>query len=287
MTNVVVSCIQKPCSETQAISYSEIRLAALAIDPIAFGSNYSREAAFSLSMWIEKLSRKGNTTFYAHLQESSNTANTNPSHEIADSVRARWIGILTVLSPTFITSFPPPNNPPYPIGVSKAENKGADVWMLVGMWVRPECRKRGVGKLLVQSAIDEVLNTSNEAALAETSRNSHRGSQSDIIDVLTEVWGDSKEGTEVEVEDLNSERTTDGIILLLVNTNNAAAVKLYSSVGFKSFPGDKLEHTEITGEDFGNNQGGNSALDSKSSRDLRWMEYRVARKKHSQAVQIS
>jgi len=63
------------------------------------------------------------------------------------------MGTLKVLSPEMLSSLP--GNFGYPPDIADAENAGeAEVWVLVAMWVRPTSRGRGVGRDLVEKALE-------------------------------------------------------------------------------------------------------------------------------------
>jgi GNAT superfamily N-acetyltransferase len=100
------------------MAYREIRLAALAESPAAFSSTLEREAGFSEQDWRERLGRA--SSFVAC--QDGNTA-----------------GTVTALSGDLA------GLPDFP-----------GSWHLVAMWVRPAARGLGIGRLLVQTVIDQA-----------------------------------------------------------------------------------------------------------------------------------
>jgi ribosomal protein S18 acetylase RimI-like enzyme len=90
---------------------------------------------------------------------------------------------------------------PYPPKISAAEERGdLDVFMIVGMWVRPGYRKRGVAQMLVQHTLETVRRNPTD-----------------------------KPDTELEPVDKNRKRA----ILLMAHNENGAAWSLYEKNGFK------------------------------------------------------
>jgi GNAT superfamily N-acetyltransferase len=100
------------------LSYREIRLAALADSPEAFSSTLEREAEFSEDTWRQRLGES--SSFLAWHGGAAAGTVTALSGEVAG-----------------LPDFP-----------------GA--WHLVAMWVRPAARGLGIGRLLVQTVIDQA-----------------------------------------------------------------------------------------------------------------------------------
>jgi ribosomal protein S18 acetylase RimI-like enzyme len=100
------------------LGYREIRLAALADSPEAFSSTLEREAEFSEGTWRRRLGES--SSFVAWHGGAAAGTVTALSGEVAG-----------------LPDFP-----------------GA--WHLVAMWVRPAARGLGIGRLLVQTVIDQA-----------------------------------------------------------------------------------------------------------------------------------
>jgi len=90
---------------------------------------------FTEEEWRERLHSHDKTTFVA-IDESD--------------AEEFWVGTLTVLHPEM-------NIPPYSPGVpSVAMDADSEVHYLVGMWVHPFHRRKGVGRGLVEAAVRGV-----------------------------------------------------------------------------------------------------------------------------------
>ena len=119
----------------------DVRLAALAEAPSAFGSSYAREAAFTEEQWRGRISERS-VTFFAHEATS-----------LALGVRIRGRTVLTDSLASSLTE-----EPADPASAGKAPAGLAGVYVedgaanLVSMWVRPAARGLGVGKALVEAA---------------------------------------------------------------------------------------------------------------------------------------
>ena len=129
-----IRALPVPPTQSQIKKFSSLRLLCLKTDPEFFGSTYERELAFTEDQWRERLSTHNRATFVA---------------SVADSGQ-EWVGTLAILVPSemIFDSLAPLRD----IGVGK----DGDVYMLVGMWVRPEHRRRGLGKRLVEEACDWI-----------------------------------------------------------------------------------------------------------------------------------
>ena len=101
-------------------SLRALRLRALAEAPLAFGSTLTREAVFTDDAWHDRARRGASgtegVTFVAELE-------------------GQWVGIATGL-----TDDPDAPDDPRPV--------------LVGMFVGPEARGRGIGAALVDAVVD-------------------------------------------------------------------------------------------------------------------------------------
>ncbi|KAF9555895.1 acyl-CoA N-acyltransferase [Agrocybe pediades] len=129
--------IPTPASEEHLSLYTQIRLAALSTNPEAFGSTYERESKFSRETWRDRMNTKGRTTFAA----------VDAGHS--------WIGTIAFLGPEMLANIP--QEPAYPHDIAQREKNGEiDVYMIVGMWVHPEHRGKGVGRRLVDYALETI-----------------------------------------------------------------------------------------------------------------------------------
>jgi ribosomal protein S18 acetylase RimI-like enzyme len=119
----------------------DVRLAALAEAPSAFGSSYAREVAFTEEQWRGRISERS-VTFFAHEATS-----------LALGVRIRGRTVLTDSLASSLTEESADS-----VSAGKAPAGLAGVYVedgaanLVSMWVRPAARGLGVGKALVEAA---------------------------------------------------------------------------------------------------------------------------------------
>lgn len=127
----------------------EIRLAALLEAPFAFGSSYEREVAFTEAEWRGRLT-SGSGTFLAYLPKIGPAG-------IAGALREQP-GVADAAGEQ-----PDPG--------AARENGTAE---LVGMWVSPRARGRGVGGALITAAADWAKTRGfRELHLWVTATNSH------------------------------------------------------------------------------------------------------------------
>lgn len=115
--------------------FSTLRLLALKMDPASFGSTYEREIAFTEDQWRARLSTHDRATFIA---------------SVVDTTVEEWVGTASILVPSDMTfeSLAPLRD----AGVGE----GSDIYVLVGMWVHPHHRKRGLGKRLVEETFEWI-----------------------------------------------------------------------------------------------------------------------------------
>jgi ribosomal protein S18 acetylase RimI-like enzyme len=119
----------------------DVRLAALAESPSAFGSSYAREVAFTEEQWRGRISERS-VTFFAHEATS-----------LALGVRIRGRTALTDSLASSLTEEPAgaasAGKEPAGLAGVYVEDGAAN---LVSMWVRPAARGLGAGKALVEAA---------------------------------------------------------------------------------------------------------------------------------------
>jgi ribosomal protein S18 acetylase RimI-like enzyme len=119
----------------------DVRLAALAESPSAFGSSYAREVAFTEEQWRGRISERS-VTFFAHEATS-----------LALGVRIRGRTVLTGSLASSLTEEPAgaASAGKVPAGLAGVyvEDGAAN---LVSMWVSPAARGLGAGKALVEAA---------------------------------------------------------------------------------------------------------------------------------------
>lgn len=192
--------IPKPVSEKHLTQYILIRLAMLKANPEAFGSTFTRESAFPRLQWQERINNPARTTFFAStalstIQPDASLGDTVPYHD-EDGQETKWVGTLSLLGPDMLrgVAFPP----------KMAEDRDAEIYMLTGMWVDTEYRKKGVGGQLVEHALRALRGFS-------------------VIDSNLHTEGRGR------------------ILALEVHNTNFEAQRLYQRQGFVVQPGDTEE----------------------------------------------
>ena len=150
MAYTTICPIPKPVSEEHITQYIRIRLASLKTDPKAFSSTVARESAFSRVQWCARVDNPARTTFFA-----STAPSTIPDASLGDTgdeddQESKWVGTLSLLGPDILRGVS------YPPEIAEAEGRDAEIYMLTGMWVDPEFRRKGVGRQLVEHALRAV-----------------------------------------------------------------------------------------------------------------------------------
>ena len=174
--------IPKPASEEDVTKFTEIRLSALSTNPEAFGSTYVGESGFTPDQWVARVNTSGRKIFIAIDKD-------------------KWIGTLSALYPDMLIGGPKPI--PYPPEISAAEERGdLDILIIVGMWVRPGYRKRGVAQMLVEHTLETVRRSPTNRSDTETGP-------------------------------VDKPKPRKRAILLRVYNNNGAAQSLYEKNGFR------------------------------------------------------
>lgn len=159
-----------PVSASDLVNYRNMRLLALQLDPSSFGSTYENEVQFTEAQWRERLDSP-----LIHVL-------------IARAGGGEWVGVVRMVAPGL------PDVPGQPA------NLRSDFWVC-GMWVHPEHRRNGVGKLLLGTGLRWV-----------------------------DAWADE----DVILRDV-------GIITtgLAVHAHNHGAKRLYASAGFEELLPDE------------------------------------------------
>ena len=122
-------------AEAHIAHYSSIRLLGLKSDLHAFGSTFEREAQYTRQQWKERLEAPGRVTFGVSPQSPD------------DSLP--WVGTAGILAPTMLEAvgYTPP-------GDLVAGSTAA--YIVIGMWVHPEHRRKGLGRRLIEMGFKVV-----------------------------------------------------------------------------------------------------------------------------------
>ncbi|KAJ7721545.1 acyl-CoA N-acyltransferase [Mycena maculata] len=118
--------ISVPVSDEDVTNYSRLRLLGLKTNPEAFGSTFAGESTNTRETWRARIDTKERFTVIARLVTEDGSTK---------DARKEWVGTASVLTPEMARS---------------ASH------VLVGMWVHPEHRRKGLGKRLIEVGIEWV-----------------------------------------------------------------------------------------------------------------------------------
>ncbi|KAJ7578177.1 hypothetical protein C8J56DRAFT_797940 [Mycena floridula] len=122
-----ISAIPVPPSDKDVQKYTDFRLLNLKTDPQFFSTKYKDAVLMTEAQWKERLNSVDKVTIYATFEGSGD--------------EAEWAGMITILAPECLALFD--FRPP--------EESDLETYMIVGMWVHPEHRQRGVAKKLIEA----------------------------------------------------------------------------------------------------------------------------------------
>ncbi|KAJ6502210.1 hypothetical protein C8R45DRAFT_895526 [Mycena sanguinolenta] len=114
-----------PPSEYDVLKYKEVRLLGLKTNPEAFGSTFEGESKNTYHQWKTRIDNEGRATFMARLV----------SKDANGVAQEEWVGTASILTPAY---------------------SGLPTYFVVGMWVHPEHRRKGVGRKLMEFGIEWV-----------------------------------------------------------------------------------------------------------------------------------
>ncbi|KAJ7156980.1 acyl-CoA N-acyltransferase [Mycena crocata] len=120
-----ISAIRVPVSEEDLTQYIRLRLLALQTNPEAFGSTFSGESANTRAQWRARIDTKERFTIVARLVTEDGSAGTEEE----------WVGTASIITPEMATGH--------------TGDLGTSPHVLVGMWLHPEHRRKGLGKQLI------------------------------------------------------------------------------------------------------------------------------------------
>lgn len=128
--------------EESAKNYRDLRLKALKASPNSFSSTYETEAAFSNADWIDRLTSPDREVFIC--------AATPLNHE-KSSIRAEWIGQVTLRGPLLGSEFSlPESSGQTPVKSDEEEER----WQMLSLFILPGRRGNGVGSNLCLEALN-------------------------------------------------------------------------------------------------------------------------------------
>ncbi|KAL2817597.1 hypothetical protein BJX63DRAFT_419546 [Aspergillus granulosus] len=155
--------------------YKALRLYSLTTDPDAFSSTLSRETSFTDEIWTRRLLNPLSTSLIALSSEPSDLHDEISARSNLPALSGReWVGQVTLLGPVVlpngtreeITEVVTPERPwevfhgldfvKAAKAVPAIQRGSRVVYLLAGMYVRPEARGVGYGKILVERALASV-----------------------------------------------------------------------------------------------------------------------------------
>ncbi|KAJ3930087.1 MAG: hypothetical protein NXY57DRAFT_348430 [Lentinula lateritia] len=153
-----------PLPQSHVDKHASLRLLALRTNPECFLSTLENESRLSPEQWRGRID-----TFDAPLDptsssSSSSLADTSGPSTLLDDDTAKWVGLVTVLTPEFLQK----RWDDLPRKFRKfAMRSGKPAHVLVSMWVHPEHRHKGLGRLLISQAVDWVKNRVEKSSVED------------------------------------------------------------------------------------------------------------------------
>jgi len=126
-----ITAIPTSPTRSQTSKFASLRLLALKSDPSSFSSTYERESAFTQEQWAARLSTPDRITLV-----------------VSNSTDAEWVGTASVLVPSAMTF--------EPLQSLREVGVGDNIYVLVGMWVSTNHRRKGLGRSLVRATLEHV-----------------------------------------------------------------------------------------------------------------------------------
>lgn len=137
-----LSYIPVPPPDDHVRRYTALRLLCLKTDPQYFGSTYEASLSITDSQWRDRLNSVDRVTIFASGSRKSPPEKDGGNND-------GWAGMVTILSPEFLQS----------VGESLPEltsEKNVEKYVVVGMWVHPEHRRKGLGRRLIATGMEWV-----------------------------------------------------------------------------------------------------------------------------------
>ncbi|KAF8211866.1 acyl-CoA N-acyltransferase [Mycena galopus ATCC 62051] len=120
--------IPVPPSEDEIIKYSQLRLLGLKTNQEAFGSTFEGESKNTHAEWKARIDKEERVTLIAR----------SVSKDADNKVQEEWVGTASILTP------------------GKWLHSTLTSYAVVGMWVHPEHRRKGLAKKLLEFGIEWV-----------------------------------------------------------------------------------------------------------------------------------
>ncbi|KAJ7047134.1 hypothetical protein C8F04DRAFT_221117 [Mycena alexandri] len=120
--------IALPPSDKDLENYVRLRLLGLKTNPEAFGSTFERESQNTQDEWKARVDNKERFTIIAQI--------------VSGDTEGEWIGTASILTPELIRAH--------------TGDATMSAYMVVGMWVHPDHKRRGIAKKLVECGMNWV-----------------------------------------------------------------------------------------------------------------------------------
>ncbi|KAJ7438485.1 hypothetical protein FB451DRAFT_1416187 [Mycena latifolia] len=120
--------IPVPVSEEHVKKYSKVRLLSLKTNPEAFGSTYENNVGKASAQWRAMIDTTDRLTIAARCVSAA-----------GDN---EWVGTASILTPEMVGQH--------------TGDEGPNPYLLVGMWVHPAHRRKGLAKRLISVGVEWV-----------------------------------------------------------------------------------------------------------------------------------
>ncbi|KAF9482244.1 hypothetical protein BDN70DRAFT_875356 [Pholiota conissans] len=142
--------------------------------------------------------------------------------------QAEWLGTLSILSPAGLSQRP--RDKPFPPRILDIIERGEEeIWVIIGVWVNPEYRRRGIGRLLLQHALNIIRTQPDEQ---------------ESCDGVSELL--NADETAPKARRVKNKK----LVMLYVRENNDIAREMYEKAGFvaeKDAVLNEVDDVEISG----------------------------------------
>ena len=148
----------------------DFRLKSLQLAPESFGITYEMEMAKGPDYWSNRVTNPKATTFIAYRSNATKFGDGVEDH-IQECLGAEWLGSIILLGPKSGIAKFSANTSPWVVMDQASEDlenltreaKPARHYLINAMFVMPAARGLGVGKALVNSALDHAVKQTKES----------------------------------------------------------------------------------------------------------------------------
>ncbi|KAJ7172179.1 acyl-CoA N-acyltransferase [Mycena filopes] len=132
--------IPHPPPDADLASYIHLRLLALKTNPEAYGSTFARESLNTQEEWRARIGNAGRVTIIARTAAAFEDSDANA--EECEDGEGEWVGTASIVTPELMRAH--------------TGDPTLTAHLVVGMWVHPKHRRRGLAKRLVEFGVDWV-----------------------------------------------------------------------------------------------------------------------------------